>query len=195
MQSKAIKIYTQDDVKRIVSILKKEDPTLLMFIYFVSVMFWRPIEIVRIRRENIDLTKNIIYTETKTKNRKIKIIPKLILSELKKFLKGKTGFIFEPDNADWTLTQETNRRGYYTKKFARFREKNNIDKGFKMYNFRHTFITEIYIELRKSNSKEDTIKILSLITGHESKAILNYIQVNDIELPEDYSDLIKSLDV
>lgn len=39
--------------------------------------------------------------------------------------------------------------------------------------------------------KEDTIKKLSLITGHESKAIFNYIQVNDIELPEDYSELLK----
>lgn len=86
---------------------------------------------------------------------------------------------------------DIDKRGYLTKKFAEFRELNNIDKSLTPYSFRHTYITKMYIKLRETMSKEETIKKLSLITGHESKAIFNYIHVNDIELPDDYSKLLK----
>ncbi len=185
--TKPIEIYSDEDFLNIENILKEQNPTLLMYIYFISYMFWRPIENVRILVENIDFEKNIIFVETKTKARKTKIIPSILIEDLKKFVKGKKGYLFEPKNSNWEEVQETNRRDYYTKLFAKFRKKNNIDSKFKMYHFRHTFITKIYLELRKELSKDDTIKQLSLITGHESKAIYNYIQVNDIELPEDYS--------
>ena len=188
---KPIKIYPTDEVNRIVKILTKQDKTLLMFIYFEGYMFWRPIEIVRIKNTDIDFKNNVIRVETKTKALKTKIIPSIIADELKRFVSGKKGFVFEPVNADWNKTKESNRRDYYTKKFAKFREQNNIDKEFKLYHFRHTFITKIYLELRKTLSKEDTIKELSLITGHTSKAIYSYIQVNDIELPKDYSNFLK----
>ena len=114
-----------------------------------------------------------------------------MLEDLKAFVKGKTGYLFKPDNfKDWII-DEIAKRNYFTRRFSRFREKHDISKEFKLYSFRHTYITKIYLELRKSKSKEETIKTLSLITGHESKAIYNYIRVNDVELPEDYSDYLK----
>ena len=140
---------------------------------------------------DVDFHKNVIRIETKTKVLKTKIIPRIIIDDLKTFVSDRSGFIFEPQNTDWNSTKETNRRDYYTKKFSDFRKKNNIDKDFKLYHFRHTFITWIYLELRKTLSKENSIKELSLITGHDSKAIHSYIQVNDIELPKDYSGLLK----
>ncbi len=188
---KPIEIYSDDDFLNIENLLKEQNPTLLMYIYFISYMFWRPIENVRIKVENIDFEKNIIFVETKTKARKTKIIPGILINDLKKFIKGKKGYLFEPKNSNWKEVEETNRRDYYTKLFAKFRKKNNINSKFKMYHFRHTFITKIYLELRKELSKEDAVKKLSLITGHESKAIYNYIQVNDVELPQDYSEYLK----
>jgi len=83
------------------------------------------------------------------------------------------------------------KRNYYTKRFLKFKKANGIDGDLKLYSFRHTFITKVYMELRKEFSKEDTIKKLSLITGHDSNAIYNYIQTNDIELPDDYSAMLK----
>lgn len=189
--NKPIKTYSKDEVSNIIKLLNETDKPMLMFIYFVSYMFWRPLEIVRIKDTDIDFENNVIRIETKTKALKTKIIPSIILKELISFTKGRKGFIFEPKNSDWNSTSESNRRDYYTKKFAKFRKANNIDNEFKLYSFRHTFVTKIYLELRKTLSKEDTVKQLSLITGHDSKAIYSYIQVNDVELPDDYSYLVK----
>lgn len=188
---KPVTIYTEKEIENISKILKEQDYTLQMFIYFVSYMFWRPVEILRIQVQDIDFKKKIIRTETKTKASKTKIIPDLLIDELKEFAKNKKGFLFKPDNFEnWDL-EDNEKRKYFTRRFSRFREKNNISSEFKIYSFRHTYITKIYLMLRKSNSKEETIKILSLITGHESKAIYKYIQVNDVELPEDYSEYLK----
>jgi len=188
---KPIKVYSENDVNKIVELLTKQDQAILMFIYFVGYMFWRPIEIVRMKTSDIDFDKNIIQIDTKTKALKTKIIPSILVDRLKEFVKDKSGFIFEPSNADWNNTTEINRRGFYTKQFGKFRKKNNIETQFTLYHFRHTFITKIYLELRKTLSKEDTVRTLSLITGHTSKAIYGYIQVNDVELPDDYSKLLK----
>ena len=188
---KPVKIYEQKDIEKITSILEQQDPTLLMFIKFISYMFWRPVEILRIKVEDIDFNKRTIRTETKTKSSKIKIIPEIIINDIKEYAKGKSGYLFKPDNfIEWDLA-ENDKRVYFTRRFSRFRERNNIDEGFKMYSFRHTFITKLYLEFRKELSKEESIKKLSLITGHESRAIFNYIQVNDVELPEDYSEYLK----
>ncbi|MDM8159030.1 tyrosine-type recombinase/integrase [Labilibaculum sp. K2S] len=190
-EEKPVRIYTEEDVTEISTLLKQHDQTLLMFIKFVSFMFWRPIEILRIRLEDINFERNTISVETKTKSSKTKIIPKLLIDELAEFAKGKTGFLFKPDKIEnWDLSEEDKRK-YFTRRFSRFREKYNISKDFKLYSFRHTYITKIYLELRKTLSKHETIQQLSLITGHESKAIFNYIRVNDVELPEDYSSFLE----
>ena len=188
---KPVKVYTADEVNNIVKLLTVQDPTMLMFIYFVGHMFWRPLEVVRIKVSDIDFEKNVIRIETKTKAQKTKIIPSILLDKLKDFVKGKEGYIFKPLNTDWNETTEINRRGFYSKEFLKFRKKNNIDPEFTLYHFRYTFITKIYLELRKTLSKSETVTKLSLITGHTSKAIYGYIQVNDIELPDDYSKLLK----
>lgn len=159
--------------------------TLLMYIKMISFMFWRPIETVRIKIEDIDFDKKTMTTETKTKQRKVKIIPSIILDEVKDYIGERKGFFF-----DLKASTDINRRTHLTNRFKKLRERNGIDPSITPYTFRHYFITRIYLQLRKSKSIKDTITELSLITGHTSKAILNYIHVNDIELPEDYSDLL-----
>jgi len=149
-------------------------------------MFLRPVEIPRIKIENINFENKTITIPTKTKSQQTKIIPNILFQELKTFAQNKNNFLFKPNNfKEWNLN-DNDKRNYFTRRFARFRKKYNINPKFKLYSFRHTFITKIYLELRKTKSKEETIKELYLITGHQSKAIHNYIQVNDIELPKDY---------
>jgi len=188
---KGVKIYTEKDIDKITELLKKQDYTLLMFIRFICYMFWRPVEILRIKVDDIDFENRIIKTNTKTKDNKKKIIPEILIEDLKEFAKGKSGYLFKPDGfTEWDLP-ENDKRNYFTRRFARFRDKNSISKEFKMYSFRHTYITKLYLEFRKELSKDDTVKKLSLITGHESKAIYKYIQTNDVELPDDYSEYLK----
>ncbi len=61
-------------------------------------MFWRPLENVRIKIEDINFEKNIISVETKTKVKKTKIIPYILIDDLKEYIKGKKGYLFEPKN-------------------------------------------------------------------------------------------------
>jgi len=190
-QKKPVKIYTESDVNQITALLEQNDPVLLFFIKLVSYMFWRPIEILRLTIESVDFKNNTMTVQTKTKESKTKIIPEILIEDLKEFCKDKSGYLFKPSKVEnWELSEEDKRK-YFTRRFARFRNKHNISKEFRLYSFRHTYITKIYLEFRKTLSKFESVQKLSLITGHESKAIYNYIQVNDIELPEDYSDLLR----
>ncbi len=188
---KPIRIYTDDEIEAIDNLLIEYDYTLYLFTILVSYMFWRPIEIVRLSVDSVDFENKRMWVETKGKPHKIKIIPDIIFDELYDFCKNKTSFLFMPDGCNvWNLS-EVAKRKYFTLRFSRFRKKHKIDPEFKIYSRRHTSITKVYLYLRKTKSKEDTIKELSLITGHESKAIQNYIRVNDIELPDDYSEYLK----
>ncbi len=66
-----------------------------------------------------------------------------------------------------------------------------IGKDYTVYSFRHTFITKLYRELRKDNSKTETEDKLMLITGHSTrKALIQYLRDLDAELPEDYSEKV-----
>ena len=55
----------------------------------------------------------------------------------------------------------------------------------------HTFITKIYEGLRKTLTPHETKSQLMLIIGHTTMlALEKYLRDIDVELPEDYSDLI-----
>lgn len=183
---KAVKIYSENDIKNVTDLLKKQDQELLMHVYLISYMFWRPIEIVRIEIKDIDFANMRMTVNTKAKDFKTKIIPEIIKGDLIDFIGNRKGKLFE-----LKAVSDIDKRGQLTGKFSRFRKRNKIDAGFKIYSFRHTFITKLYLEFRSELSKEDAVKKLSLITGHTSKALFNYIQVNDIELPDDYSHHLK----
>lgn len=190
IEKKSIRIYTEDEVNHIFSLLKENDVNLYMYVKMISYTFWRPIEICRMTIDVIDFENNLIREDSKTKIGKTKIIPSIILDDLKSFCEGKQGVLFSPyESGEWEA-KDTDRRGYYTTRFRKFRNKFNLDPEIKMYQFRHTYISKAYLKLREKLSIDDSIKKLSLITGHESSAIKAYIQVNDIELPEDYSYLL-----
>ena len=186
-RKKAIRIFTEDEIETITKLLFEQNRKLLLFIDLFSYMFWRPIEVVRINIENIDFENMVMQVNTKGKDGKIKRIPGIIENDLKLFIGNrKSGRLFELNSKD-----DTGNRNIISQRFIKFRHKNNLDPELKMYHFRHTRITKLYLTLRKTKSKEETIKELSLITGHESKAIWKYISVNDVELPDDYSNLLK----
>ena len=67
-----------------------------------------------------------------------------------------------------------------------------LNSEYGIYSFRHTFITKIYREMRKTLTPFETKSRLLLITGHNTMSALEqYLRDIDAELPEDYSDLIK----
>lgn len=200
------KSYSEDKLERIYSFLKETDPNLLLFIKFVSYNFLRPIEVCRLKVEDIDLKEQKLTVKAKNKLVKEKIIPNILMEELS-FLSNYDGndFLFTPKGipSSWEATDD-NRRDYFTKRFKEvkdlFTQKAKegdkdyfaLGKEYGIYSFRHTFITKIYREMRKTLTPFETKSRLLLITGHNTMTALEqYLRDIDAELPEDYSDLIK----
>lgn len=200
------KSYSETKLDRIYSFLQETDPNLLLFIKFVSYNFLRPIEVCRLRVEDINLREKKLTVKAKNKLVKEKIIPNILIDELS-FLSKYEGkhFLFTPkgEPSNWEATDD-NRRDYFTKKFKEvkdlFTKKTKegdkdyfeLNSEYGIYSFRHTFITKIYREMRKTLTPFETKSRLLLITGHNTMAALEkYLRGIDAELPEDYSDLIK----
>jgi len=128
----------------------------------------------------------------KNKVLKTKIIPDILIDDILKMrLTKKEYLLFTPDGVgEWNVT-ETFRRRWFGDRFLVIKKKLNIGEDYTLYSFRHTFITKLYRELRKINSKRDTEDTLMLITGHSTlTALQKYLRDIDAELPEDYSSML-----
>jgi integrase len=189
------KTYTSEMQKDIYSFLEKNDQILLLFIKFVSYNFLRPIEVCELKIKDIDLIGKRIYLRTKNKAVKIKIIPEILINDLPDLSKyNPDSFLFTPTGfgQDW-ITEPNNKRDYFSKRFKEVVKTHfNLNKDYGMYSFRHTFITKLYREMRKTSSQFETKSKLMLITGHSTMTALEkYLRDIDAELPEDYSNLLK----
>jgi integrase len=189
------KTYTSEMQKDIYSFLEKNDQILLLFIKFVSYNFLRPIEVCELKIKDIDLIGKRIYLRTKNKAVKIKIIPEILIDDLPDLSKyNPDSFLFTPTGfgQDW-ITEPNNKRDYFSKRFKEVVKTHfNLNKDYGMYSFRHTFITKLYREMRKTSSQFETKSKLMLITGHSTMTALEkYLRDIDAELPEDYSNLLK----
>jgi len=75
--------------------------------------------------------------------------------------------------------------------FKKVKEVFGMGSEYGIYSFRHTFITKLYRELRKTLTPHETKSQLMLITGHTTFTALDkYLRDIDAELPADYSNLI-----
>ena len=189
------KTYTPDMQESIYSYLEKNDPLLLLFIKFISYNFLRPVEVCRLKVGDLDIKDKKLYVRAKNKLVKIKIIPEILIKDLPDLsLMNKADFLFTPSQigGEWIAT-ENNRRGHFSKRFkAIVKDHFGLGADYGMYSFRHTFITKLYRELRKSYSPFEAKSILMNITGHSTMSALElYLRDIDAELPEDYSHLLE----
>jgi integrase len=189
------KTYTPEMQTDIYAHLKENDVILLLFVQFVSYNFLRPVEVCRLKVGDIDIKDRKLYVRAKNKAVKIKIIPEILINELPDLSElDKNMFLFTPNNIgeEWNAT-ENNRRDYFSKRFkAVVKDHFNLGIDYGMYSFRHTFITKLYRELRKTLTPFEAKSKLMLITGHSTMTALEqYLRDIDAELPEDYSNLLK----
>jgi len=149
----------------------------------------RPIEAVRLKVKDINLEERYFYIHGKTKKEKKKLIPKLLMDVMpdisfahpEHYIVTKSGVGF------WKLS-EIRRRDFFTKRFLRMRNTLGFDKNLKMYNFRHTIISNIYENLIKVHGKTKATELLMEITGHATQRALHfYLNTIDAYLPEDFS--------
>ncbi len=189
------KTYTQKTQIEIYKYLEEKDPVLLLYIKFISYTFLRPIEVSRIKIKDINLKEKIISFKAKNKALKTKIIPSILMEDLKNLENlNSEDYLFTPEKlgGQWNTT-ETNRRDYFTKRFKKvIKDHFNLGQDYGLYSFRHTYITKLYRELRKSSSPHEAKSDLMLITGHSSMTALEkYLRDIDAELPMDYSEMLK----
>jgi len=189
------KTYTPTMQKDIYEYMQKNDPILLLFVKFISYNLLRPIEVCRLKIEDIDVSDKKLYVKAKNKAVKIKIIPDHLLKEIPDLSKiDRKMLLFTPTNVggEWEAN-ETNRRDHFSKRFKEVKDHFGLDINYGMYSFRHTFITRLYQELRKDYTQFEAKSRLMLITGHATMTALEqYLRDIDAELPEDYSDLLNS---
>lgn len=172
-----------------------KDKKLLLFIQFVSYNFLRPIEVVRLKFEDLKVDEKPAYLQVKAKNKplKTKLIPNILLKELQSlnFVNSKD-FVFKT-NEKGIATTEINRRNYFSDRFKSVKDKLNLGEEYTIYSFRHTFITRLFRELRKEKTELETFDLLMKVTGHSTlKALKAYLRDIDAELAEDYSEYLEN---
>ncbi len=189
------KTYSKDTQKEIFNYLEKEDPTLLLYIKFISYNFLRPIEVCRLKVGSIDIENRILSFRAKNSPLKTKIVPDILLEDLPDLSRLEPSYdLFTPSGIGGVWDAEiTNRRDYFSKRFKRVvKDKFGLGKDYGLYSFRHTYITMLYRALAKESSPFEAKSKLMLITGHSTMSALDkYLRDIDAELPEDYSAMLK----
>jgi integrase len=188
------KTYSKELLSDLYTYIAKEDKRLLLYIQFVSYNFLRPIEVNRLKVGDINIKSRSLKVWVKQGKYKEKIIPEILFKELPDLsIYDKDDYLFTPSGTpgDWEAA-ENNRRDYFTKEFKKIKDHFNLGAEYGIYSFRHTHITKLYRELRKTLSPFEVKSKLMLITGHSSMAALEkYLRDLDVELAEDYSELFK----
>lgn len=184
------KSYSSNQEKNIFDYMESNNELMLLFVKFVSYNFLRPVEVCRLKIEDIDLIDKTIRLKTKTSDYKIKILPQILINDLpdlsiyKKdsYLFGRTGF-----GQYWEAT-ENNRRDHYSKQFKIIKDQFGLGEDYGLYSFRHTFISKLYNVFIKEMTPDAAESKLMLITGHSTRKALNeYLREIDAYRPEDYS--------
>ena len=190
------KTYTPSMEREIDIYLKEKDPLLRLFIQFICFNFLRPIEVCRLKIQDLDLQDGKIYVKAKNSPVKIKIIPEILLKQLPDLSKKRKGhFLFTPQGigGEWTAS-ENDKRNYFSHRFKKVKDHFGMGTDYGLYSFRHTFITKLYREMAKKESPMVVKSKLMLITGHSTITALDkYLRDIDAALPDDYSHLFDSI--
>ncbi len=147
---KRSRTYSSKQVNDIISYVQKNDTQMLLFINFVSYLFLRPVEIIRLTVGDINLHDNLIEDKTKTKNLKTKIIPSLLKEDIINYLNqypnsSTNDFLFTNKGISTWDRKEDGRRSYFTNKYRNEVKKPlNIPSGYDIYSFRHTYTTKMF---------------------------------------------------
>ena len=189
------KTYSLETQEAIFKHLEEKDPILLLYIKFICYGFMRPIEVCRLKVNNINLHDKTIQFKAKNSLFKTKIIPQILWDDLPDLSKLSPDYIlFTPEKigAIWE-TNETNKRNYFSKRFKKVvKDHFKLGTDYGLYSFRHTYITKVYRALIKNSSPFEAKSKLMLITGHKSMSALEkYLRDIDAELPPDFSEMLK----
>jgi integrase len=184
------KTYTSKMVEDLKEYMAKENPSLLLFIEFVSFNFLRPVEVCRLRVGDINLKEKTLVVQAKNQLIKQKIIPQMLIDKLPDLSEfDKSAYLFGANGGpgQWDATED-NRRDNFSKQFKVVKDHFGLGDEYGIYSFRHYEITRLYRTFRKELTPYEVKSRLMLITGHSTMAALEkYLRDLDAEIPDDYS--------
>ncbi|MDO8317230.1 MAG: tyrosine-type recombinase/integrase [Flavobacterium sp.] len=190
-RNKTYSIAQETDILKYVEV---NDSVLLLYIQFITYNFLRPVEANRLKIGDLDLEGKKLFVRAKNKVVKVKIIPQKLIDLLPDLSKmNPDHYLFTPNalGAAWEA-EENNRRNNFSKKFKVVKDHFILSKDYGLYSFRHTAITNLYREIRRTKTTHEAKSILMGITGHQTmEALEKYLRDIDAELPDDYSHLLK----
>jgi integrase len=208
--------FTQEEVKAIFKHLKEKDTWLYYFCAHVYYGLFRNIEIVRINIADINLTEKLIKSNTKT-GRFYKQIPQILIDEfysnldLSKYPYNYSLFTkydkpeiwysrYKNENGEKKLTDETNRRGYFGKRFTKVARKPlGFSEDYTIYSLRHSAIGKYFVSMVEKYKKENVpnfeekaLNSVRTITLHKSNEVVrNYLREIGYYKVDDWSDILK----
>jgi integrase len=184
------KTYTPKQEEDIYVYLKEIDAHLLLFVKFISYCILRPIEICRLKIEDVDVEDRKLYVKAKNKPVQIKIIPEILLDSLPDLSeKDPKAFLFgRYQMGEFWDAEEVNKRNEFSKRFKAIKDHFKLGTEHGLYSFKHTFITKLYKAYRETMSQHEAKSKIMPISGHSTmKALEKYLRDIDAELPDDYS--------
>ncbi|TYB78350.1 tyrosine-type recombinase/integrase [Bizionia myxarmorum] len=185
--------FTSKDIENIKKWFSVNDPLMLDFIKFVFYGFLRPIEVVRLEIQFMDLENNIYRVETKRDKFKTKTLePQLkeIITRLQKTSNAKNGYIFTDKNviSEWHF-DEKQRYDHFNRRFRKVKTALGFGKLHGMHSLRHSAVLDQYNYFKKEKFNEvEIIQKMLPITGHKTEDSLRaYLRDIDSNLPKGYA--------
>lgn len=116
------KSYSDEQLSILMENIQRNDPKLALFINFVSYNILRPVEVVRLKWNDLKLNENPAYLEVKAKNKylKVKIIPGFFAEQLRKIESKNPAAVVFVTNEKGIDAEETNRRNSFSIKFKAY---------------------------------------------------------------------------
>ncbi|AEV31044.1 site-specific recombinase XerD [Owenweeksia hongkongensis DSM 17368] len=189
--------YSSEDIILFSKWSKEHSPYLYKYTQLIAYAFLRPKEILDLQLKDIDLQNRVIKLRresAKVDAVTIPIIEPLFITLSEMFTENtpKHYYLFTLDEKPGPKRIAQTR--YFSRRFNRWKEemteKNNrsFTQDHTLYGIRHTFIQNIFQELRKMMTKNEAEFKLMTITRHRTiDALRKYTRDYSMELAEDWS--------
>ena len=190
--------YTAKDVTLLSEWSRENSPQLYQYIRLIAFAFLRPKEILELRIGDIDLENRIIKLRKESAKVDAATIPIIepLLVTLKEMIPSDASpghYLFTLENTPGPKPIAQTR--FFSRRFNKWKDHMNEkhNRGFSddhtLYGIRHTFIQNIFHELRQKMTKTEAEFQLMTITRHRTiEALRKYTRDYGMDIANDWSD-------
>ncbi|MFN3753294.1 tyrosine-type recombinase/integrase [Flavobacterium sp.] len=186
--------FTGPEVLKIKEYLLANDVQLYNYILFVIYEFLRPVEIVRLKAENINFKEKTLAVETKTSRKKTKKLISPVIEYLESInvdslASGVHIFTNTGKFEIWDAKEKT-KTDHFGNRFKKVKLALGFGKDYGIYSFRHTAALDLYKTFTKNGATHtEAVSKLMPIIGHSNEETTEkYLRDVGALLPKDYGE-------